>query len=37
MDLFGWVAQNLGLVVFTVIVVGLIAYLGYAMARPDRF
>ncbi len=37
MDPISWVTQNLGLVVFTVISVALVAYLGYAMVRPDRF
>lgn len=37
MDLLNELQQNVGLVVFTVLSVALIAYLGYAMARPDRF
>jgi K+-transporting ATPase KdpF subunit len=29
--------QNLGLVVFTLLLVGLMLYLVYAMLRPERF
>lgn len=32
-----FVTSDFGLVVFTVLAVGLIAYLAYAMARPERF
>jgi len=32
----GWVAQDLGLLVLTLIVVALISYLVYAMVHPER-
>ena len=36
MDPLGWVQQNLGLVIFTVLVGGLVVYLVYAMLFPER-
>ncbi len=35
MDIWGWLAANLGLVVFTVICAGLVVYLTRAMVRPE--
>ncbi|HEV2316322.1 MAG TPA: potassium-transporting ATPase subunit F [Thermoplasmata archaeon] len=37
MDLISIVQAHLGLVVFTAISAGLIAYLAYTMVHPDRF
>jgi phage shock protein PspC (stress-responsive transcriptional regulator) len=36
MDPFDWLFANLGLVLFTVICVGLIAYLVWVMINPER-
>jgi K+-transporting ATPase KdpF subunit len=36
MDFLALVQQHLGLVVFTVLSVGLIAYLAYALLYPER-
>jgi K+-transporting ATPase KdpF subunit len=36
MDLLSTVVQNLGLIVFTAIAVGLFAYLFYALLNPAR-
>jgi K+-transporting ATPase KdpF subunit len=33
----GWVADNLGLTVLTVVAVALTAYLVYVMVHPERF
>ena len=32
-----FVANNVGLVAFTVLAVALMVYLGYSMLRPERF
>ncbi|HTT35513.1 MAG TPA: potassium-transporting ATPase subunit F [Thermoplasmata archaeon] len=37
MDLVSTLAQNLGLVAFTVLSVGILLYLLYAMLNPTRF
>ncbi len=37
MGAFGWVEQNLGLTVLTVLSLGLTVYLVYVMLRPERF
>jgi K+-transporting ATPase KdpF subunit len=37
MDVLGLLVANLGLVIFTVVAVGLMGYLAYAMVRPETF
>ncbi|MCI4368798.1 MAG: potassium-transporting ATPase subunit F [Thermoplasmata archaeon] len=37
MDLFSMLTSELGLVLFTVISVALLLYLGYSMIHPERF
>lgn len=37
MDLLALVQAHLGLVVFTLLTLGLIAYLAYSMLHPERF
>jgi K+-transporting ATPase KdpF subunit len=36
-DPLEFVAQNVGLVIFTVLAIVLMVYLGYSMLRPERF
>ncbi len=36
MDPLGWVQQNLGLVIFTLLVLGLVVYLVYDLLYPER-
>lgn len=33
----GWVADHLGLAIFTVLAIALVLYLGYSMLHPERF
>jgi hypothetical protein len=33
----GWLAANLGLVVLSVIALGLVAYLAWVVVHPERF
>ena len=37
MDLLGMVEANLGLLIFTILGVGLILYLAYTMIHPESF
>ncbi len=37
MGALGWVEQNLGLTVLTVLSLGLTVYLVYVMLHPERF
>jgi len=37
MGTFGWVAQNLGLTVLTLVCLALTFYLVYAMIHPEEF
>ncbi|HTT15898.1 MAG TPA: potassium-transporting ATPase subunit F [Thermoplasmata archaeon] len=36
MDVAAWIAHDLGLVVLTLVVVGLAGYLVYTMVHPER-